>query len=224
MGVTITLSREMGSRGEEIAAEVAAAMHLRVVGSEIIHQALEAGIPSDVAVESEEGRRGFIGRALDALHREPITPARATLTLWGDQPLDAYMSESVGRLGDDYYLALLESMVFDLAETEDLLLIGRAGQMMLRGKPDTLHVRIHAPLESRVGVIAERFQLSPDEAQRKVEANDAGRADYLHRHYKVDINNTRLYDLTLNTGTLSRDAAVKLIVDAAKDKFGRTKE
>jgi hypothetical protein len=222
MGVTITLSREIGSRGEEIAADVAAALHLRVVGSEIIHQALEAGIPADVAAESEEGRQGFVQRALETLRRQPITPARATLALWGDQPLDAYISEGVGRLGDDYYLALLESMVFDLAETEDMLLIGRAGQMMLRGKPDTLHVRIHAPLESRVGIIAERFQLSLDEARRKVEANDAGRADYLRRHYRVDISDTRLYDLAISTGTLSLDVAVKLIVEAATCRFGRT--
>jgi hypothetical protein len=221
MGVTITLSREMGSEGEAIAGEVAAALRLRVVGSEIIHQALAAGVPASVAMESDEGRLGFVQRVLDWLRREPAASLPAANTLGGAQMTDAYISGDVSPIGGDYYLSILESIIFDLAKTEDVLLIGRAGQMVLRGKADTLHVRIHASRADRVKVIAERFNLPEDEAQRKVAASDEGRAAYLHRHYKADINDIRLYDLTINTGRLSPQVAVNLIVEAAKAKFGR---
>jgi CMP/dCMP kinase len=217
MGVAITLSREMGSGGEIIAGEVAAALHLRVVGSEIIHQALEAGIPASFAVESDEGRLGFVQRALDFLRVQPTPPPAVP----GIESGGAYISDDIMGMGDDYYLSILESIIFDLAQTEDVLLIGRAGQMILRGKADTLHVRIHAPLGDRVKVVAERFHMPDDEAQRKVTANDEARAAYLRRHYKADNNDVRLYDLAINTGTLPSDEAVKLIVAAAKVKFGR---
>ncbi len=221
MGATVTLSRQMGSGGETIAGQVAAALRLRVVGSEILHEALAAGVPASVAMESDEGRAGFVQRVLEWLRREPVTSPAAPIALGSVQTTDAYISGDVSPIGGDYYLSILESIIFDLAGTEDVLLIGRAGQMVLRGKADTLHVRIHAPLAERVKVIAERFNLTEEDAQRKVAASDEGRAAYLRRQYKADINDVRLYDLTINTGRTSPQVVTDLIVEAAKARFGR---
>ena len=121
MGIVVTLSRELGSGGERIACEVAEALHLRCLGSDLIHEAMRAGIPEDIALESEEGRQSFIQRAADFLRGSPSVPAPVTLT--GTEPMSTHLATDLPQTDDDYYRAILESLIFDLAQKEAILLI-----------------------------------------------------------------------------------------------------
>jgi cytidylate kinase len=74
----ITLSRQIGSGGDEIAVAVAERLHLRLVGHEIISQAArQAGVPQVALAELDE--LGLLG----------IKPRKEDLTLY---------RETVGRL------------------------------------------------------------------------------------------------------------------------------
>ena len=212
MGITITLSRQLGSGGAEIACGVAAELGLRVVGRGLVHEALEGCVLDDTGFEAEEEKPAFIRQALDFLQGKPPIPASHTV-LNRSEPgvLSTRLFNS-----DQYYRSILESIVFDLTQLGDVLIIGQAGQLILREDPNALHVRVVAPLDKRVRVIQARLDVSQEEARRKIGASDKARADYLKRHYSEDIDDAKLYDLTLNTGTVPEDAAIKLTVDAVK--------
>jgi cytidylate kinase len=67
----ITLSRELGSRGDDVAAAVAAALKLRLVGRELINQAARAaGVPEVALAEIDE--LGLLG----------LKPERTALELY----------------------------------------------------------------------------------------------------------------------------------------------
>ena len=212
MGITITLSRQLGSGGAEIACGVAAELGLRVVGRGLVHEALEGCVLDDTGFEAEEEKPAFIRQALDFLQGKPPIPASHTV-LNRSEPgvLSTRLFNS-----DQYYRSILESIVFDLTQLGDVLIIGQAGQLILREDPNALHVRVVAPLDKRVRVIQARLDVSQEEARRRIGASDKARADYLRRHYSEDIDDVKLYDLTLNTGTVPEDTAVKLTVDAVK--------
>ena len=212
MGITITLSRQLGSGGAEIACGVAAELGLRVVGRGLVHEALEGCVLDDTGFEAEEEKPAFIRQALDFLQGKPPIPASHTV-LNRSEPgvLSTRLFNS-----DQYYRSILESIVFDLTQLGDVLIIGQAGQLILREDPNALHVRVVAPLDKRVRVIQARLDVSQEEARRRIGASDKARADYLRRHYSEDIDDVKLYDLTLNTGTVPEDAAIKLTVDAVK--------
>jgi cytidylate kinase len=212
MGITITLSRQLGSGGAEIACGVAAELGLRVVGRGLVHEALEGCVLDDTGLEAEEEKPAFIRQALDFLQGKPPIPASHTV-LNRSEPgvLSTRLFNS-----DQYYRSILESIVFDLTQLGDVLIIGQAGQLILREDPNALHVRVVAPLDKRVRVIQARFDVSQEEARGRIRASDKARADYLKRHYREDIDDAKLYDLTLNTGTVPEDAAIKLTVDAVK--------
>ena len=94
------------------------------------------------------------------------------------------------------------------------MIVGRGGQAILRNKPDVLHVRVEAPLDNRVQRLAGRANYSLGGAQDAAIKHDRASADYLNRFYHIDWSDPLLYDLVLNTGRLTVDAAAQLVVRA----------
>src|ERR671918_2730527 len=49
-----------------------------------------------------------------------------------------------------YYITILQTSLLDFAELDNVVLMGRGGQWLLRGIPHVLRVRAIAPFEARV--------------------------------------------------------------------------
>jgi cytidylate kinase len=77
-----------------------------------------------------------------------------------------------------------------------------------------LHVRVEAPLDHRVQRLTGRANYSLGGAQDAAIKHDRASADYLKRFYSIDWSDPLLYDLVLNTGRLTIEAAAQLIVRA----------
>jgi len=212
MGIVITMSRQLGAGGENIACRIADELGLRLLGQEIINEAMQAGIPQDIALESEEGKRNWVQRALDFISLKQLNIVSSSELIEGGH---AVISASFPK-SEEYYRSVLESIIYDIAQAEDVLLLGRAGQMMFQNSPNCFHVRIIAPLDKRIAALEKRRGISADEARQQIEESDKTRAGYLKRYYNADIDDTRLYDLCLNTGTLPEETAANLIVEAIR--------
>jgi cytidylate kinase len=91
----ITISRQLGSHGEEIATQVAEALDLRLVDAETIHRAAHrAGVPQMALAELQhEGERGLANQVLKALRTMPTLQPPYSSSL---QPPGARESASVG--------------------------------------------------------------------------------------------------------------------------------
>ncbi|HET8705033.1 MAG TPA: cytidylate kinase-like family protein, partial [Pseudomonadales bacterium] len=83
-----------------------------------------------------------------------------------------------------YHDAVREIME-ELAQEGNVVIVGRAGQVILHGKPDVLHVRVYAPIDLRVERIAQRHNVSFEAARAQVEASDQARTRYLKRFYQA---------------------------------------
>ncbi|UCC87184.1 MAG: cytidylate kinase-like family protein [Anaerolineales bacterium] len=178
----ITISRQMGSRGDELALQVAQRLGWRRVCRDLINQAaLAAGVPQVALAEIDE--LGFLG-------------LRPSTKEW-----QAYQSQ-------------VKRIIRDLADQGDVVIVGRGSQMVLRGRPDVLHVRVVAPFEARVAQLQEERQVSAESACACLEASDKARTRYLRRSHAARLNDPTLYHLTLNTGFLSLSQAVDLIIQA----------
>ena len=93
-------------------------------------------------------------------------------------------------------------------------MVGRGGQVVLRGLPDVLHVRLIAPLDLRIRRHGERAGLTAAEAREAVLARDRASADFVKLYYDADVADPTLYDLIINTGKLTPSAAADLIISA----------
>lgn len=115
------------------------------------------------------------------------------------------------------YITVLQSALLDVAEQDNVVINSRGGQVLLRGIPHVLRVRVIAPLDLRVKRVmkkmAAQMQESVDlrttaEMVRRSDQEKHGRMRYL---YDLDWSDPALYDIVINTEKLPFDAAVEMI-------------
>jgi cytidylate kinase len=114
---------------------------------------------------------------------------------------------------------LLQDMIAQLAEEQDLVIIGRSAQGLFRDCPGTLHVRVIAPRQFRVRQVTAHEKLSERDARRLIKSLETERARYLRLLYHLNPADPNLYDLTLRMDRLSVEQALKLVVTAL-DEMG----
>lgn len=105
--------------------------------------------------------------------------------------------------------------VLQLANLGNVILIGRGANVITTRLSDVFHVRLVAPLEKRVEHAHQYYEMSKMEARVFCLRQDRGRARYLRKYFRADIDDPLLYHLVINTGMVSYEEAAVLIADAA---------
>jgi hypothetical protein len=214
----ITLSRQMGSFGDEIGRRVAAELHLRLVEREFIRgQALAAGIAADLLDRLlDEEQHNLAVEVLESLSDAPrLATAGGTAA---PNPLGTVFAPilQLSSVNLEEAARQIGAIIRATAEGNDILFLEQGTQVVLRDRPATLHVQVVAPFDLRVARVAQRQHLSMVSARRQVRACDHARADYLARYHGVNWLDPLLYHLIINTGRWSVEDAVALIVAAAR--------
>jgi len=209
----VTISRMFGSDGDEVAHRVCDLLGYRYCDKTLLAQvAQESGISEAEVVDFSEDRyrlRGFI----DALLRRsaPVSTATTwTSTARGEELRVAQ------ALDEETAVRFVTATIHALHERGRVVIVGRGGQAILRGKPDVLHVRIVAGREDRVPRIMESERVTRLAAQEMMNERDQATAEYLRRFHGIDWNDPLLYHLTINTSLLDRESAAQLIVAAVR--------
>lgn len=231
----ITMSRQRGSMGSYIALEVARKLDLRYLDREIIESvAREAGV-SPESVESIEQRATqwtLLKRLLGARQTLPTVASASVREQEAyEERVKALMhSEGLGREaavarlessgGPEYaprsdYLNLVTNIILEEAAHGQAMIVGRGGQMILRGRQGVLHVQVIAKFETRVYNVIQREGVKWREAAHRVRLADEQRAGYMRRFYNIDWLESSLYDLVINTDQIPCDIAVDLVIRAA---------
>lgn len=109
------------------------------------------------------------------------------------------------------YHRAVRQVMLELVKEGHVIIVGRAGQVILQDMPQVTHVRVIAPRDIRTARVASEQKLSLEAAAGLVERSDRSRSEYLKRYYHVDVNDPHLYDLTINTERLDVDSAADII-------------
>ena len=107
----------------------------------------------------------------------------------------------------------------ELAEQESCVIIGRAGFNIFRDNPNALHLLIMADRDARIARIANKQQLSPEEAAKVIDDVDKARDTFVKNVADTSRYDARNYDLTLNVTGLSTDHVAQFLADNFKKKF-----
>jgi len=238
MGIVITVSRQLGSRGSYVAAAVAKALNLRYLDREILYRAAElVGYPDEAMVTQLERREripNFLERVLGAVEDMPPIPTIASATMregyaYDDRLASLMAQESLSRTealhdlterarraeASETYIELIQRVIREVAGIGAVIIVGRGGQVILKDHPQVLHVRVHAPAALRARRLVERLGFDAREAERQVSQSDRERARYLKHYFGEVWDDPSLYHLVLNTARLTTEAAAHLIVTAA---------
>lgn len=210
----ITISRQCGSGGDEIATQLCQQLGYCYFNKRLMAQiATDSGLsPTEVVDFSEDNYKiqGFLDRLFSWAG---IPHVIAQVGNWGEDANGARV-KVVAELDEAQSVAFVQSTVQAAYQRGNMVIVGRGGQVILKDKPEVLHVRIEAPLDVRDRRIHEQENVTWAAAQDIVINHDRTAADYLKRFYDIDWADSRFYDLVINTDKLGIEGAVQLIVKA----------
>jgi CMP/dCMP kinase len=218
----ITISRQYGSGGDEIAQEISRNTGFRLFDKHVLAQAaIEAGLTEQEAYDFCEDNyrtKNVFDRLFGVVR--PV----ASVRVWKEDTSGVRTAEELA-LDEEQALACIRRAVETAYQMGNIVIVGRGGQVILKDYPDVLHVRVTAPLEERFlrvrrsAVMSEQFFSDSVEARRAaqnlLEKNDVASANYLRRFYGVDWADPQLYALIINTGKVGIEQAAAAIIVAA---------
>lgn len=109
--------------------------------------------------------------------------------------------------------------ILQLARMGNVVLVGRAANVITAKLPNTFHVRLVAPLDFRITKIIERYSMTKKEAAEFINHEDISRANYVRSNFFKEIEDPNLYHIFINTGLMSFEEAAKNIANAVMLKY-----
>jgi cytidylate kinase len=103
----------------------------------------------------------------------------------------------------DRYLDFMKAAMYRFASVKDCIIVGRSANIIFRGIPGTLRLRVIAPHDVRVARLRERFGIDEQHALRMMERSDHDRAGYHKYFFNAIWDSPADFDLVVNTATIS---------------------
>jgi cytidylate kinase len=215
----ITIAREIGSRGDEIAHQVCALLEYDFFTKMLMARvAQEQGLSEPELVDISEDTyqtHSFLA----ALLRRPADVASAvahTTTSARASSMSLEESPGVAPLDEETAVAFMSTVLSALQKRGRLVVVGRGAHAILQNQPGVLHVRIVAEREDRVQQVIARTGLTRDGALALMDERDRAAAAYVHRFYGLDWTDPTRYHLTVSSTLLGEQGATEVIVAAAR--------
>jgi len=115
------------------------------------------------------------------------------------------------------YLLAVQTVLAEYGLNGNLVYHGLAGQFLLRDLPGVLAVRLIAPLEMRIqALLSAHHRMSRKAAEEFILNVDDERSRWVKLMYDSDVDDSSLYDLTVNLESISLETACLVIAEAAK--------
>ena len=186
---SVTLSREPGSGGRVVAQKLAERLEFDVFYQEVLHE---------IANRAEVSKQML-----------------ATLDERGLSILEDWISSLVydRHLWPDEYLKHLMNVIGTIGKHGRAIIVGRGANFILPPE-QRFRVRITAPQKFRIRNVARDFDLSAEEAKRRIIKTESNRKAFIRKYFNADIADPNNYDLVINTSTLSIDSVTDVIAAA----------
>ena len=200
----ITISKEFGTQSEKVASQAAQRLGYEYIGEHLIAEiAKELHVSESEAEMFRKTSQSRILRFVD----------RFTCSI-----VQKVVDREHGCLDDKNYYETTKKLVQNVYEAGNVIILGWGGQCILRGKPNTLHVRLIKDEETKIKEVMENRNLEHKAAKALIERDEGDLRAYIEHYFNEDWNAAHLYDLIIDMGKTSVEKAVDLVCDNVKHK------
>jgi cytidylate kinase len=194
----ITISRQFGTGGHEIGAELARRLNVKLLDKQILNEVARKFEIVEDAVERIEAR--------NPLWRDDFT-----------QFYRSYMAgaEYNGQEHDQTSHQLFEAqaeVIREVAAQESCVIIGRCGFYIFRNHPNALKIFIHADDDCRKQRIGRKYDISSSDAAAMIVDNDYSRELYTKKFTGREWKDATNYDISLDVRKFGVNGAVDFIM------------
>lgn len=195
----ITIERQYASGGLEIGKKLSEKLNIPVYSREIIEMAAErGGIPKEFLESTQENvSQSFLYRLSLAAQV-------------GSIDVDKTISKA------DILYNEIYKVVTETAQKESCIIVGQCSDYILRERPNTFRVFIHAMMEDRVKRAIENYGVGEQYADYIVRKNDKRREAFYNANTLSTWGVKENYHICLNSSLLSADCCCNIIINSMK--------
>jgi cytidylate kinase len=195
----ITISRQFGTGGHEIGAELARRLGVKLLDKQILNEVAARINAVEEAVEKIEAR--------NPLWRDDFTNFYRT-----------YMAnaEYNGQEQDQTSHALFRAQadaIRRIASEESCVIVGRCGFDIFADHPNALKIFVHSSLDCRKRRIAEKYDISEHDAAAMIVDNDYSRELYTKTYTGRECKDATNYDISLDVRKFGVNGAVDFLMN-----------
>jgi CMP/dCMP kinase len=204
----ITVSRQFGSGGSEVAERIARALDWQLYDNAVVDEvARRLGMPPEEVSAREE--------------RVPSLPERiASAMALGMPEVMPTVADLAMQPSEERIVEMTKRVIEEAVQAGPAVLVGRGAQCMLAARADALHVFCYAPTEALASYAVTNLGIAREDAARVVADRNHHREQYVKQHWKRDWRDFANYHVCVNTAWLGLDGAAELIVQLARERFG----
>ena len=185
----LTIARDQGSLGDEIAQELSRRLNWHIFDKEIVTCiARDSNVRENMIRQLEEKSQNIVQ---DTISRFLRMPENNYVGSW------------------EYHTFLIRTLA-GIAKGGSAIIVGRGANFVLHEDNEGMNVRITASPEIRLHRLSESLKVTQEEARRRMHSDDEERRKFIRLHYRQDYENTDFYDAVFNTDR----ATVKQIASA----------
>lgn len=194
--IIITIGRQFGCGGKNIAEVLGKKLGIPVFDNElIIKAAQESGFSAEFFERSDEKRRFFSLTSIFA---------------------GSYSSDSENFMSDKGLFKIQCETIRSIAEQGSAIIVGRCSDYVLRERGNTLSIFLTSPIEERIRRVAERMGISLEKAEETVEKQDSGREEYYNYYTFGNWGVASNYDLCIDSSKAGIEGTADIIIEFAK--------
>lgn len=119
--------------------------------------------------------------------------------------------------GDHKIKKTIGTVIRDFAEQGHVIIVGRGGVSIARDIPNSLHIKIQAPVEWRVNDVSKKQMISLTDARRKIEHVDTQRHLILDFFEGKKVDDS-IFDVVYNYMTLAEEDIIGSIIQIMESR------
>ncbi len=174
----ITISRQSGSMGREIAEEISKKLNIPLITrKQFLSQTLSDTLSSHELYMLEQSPKFYLNKS-----EEGIT-----------------------------YKEIIEKRLLAEASKGPCVILGMGAQIIFSGSPDAINIRVVASRETRLKRFREKYGQEGIDAEMLIKQTDRRHKRFISLIYGADSTDPLLYDMVLNTDTMTVEQCVELI-------------
>jgi cytidylate kinase len=194
----ITISRQFGTGGHEIGAELARRLGVKLLDKQILNEVASRMEAVEDAVEKIEAR--------NPLWRDDFT--NFYRTYMANAEYNGMEQEQTSR---KLFRAQADA-IRRIADEESCIIIGRCGFDIFANHPNALKIFIHSTMDVRKRRIAEKYDISESDAAAMIVDNDYSRELYTKTFTGRDWKDATNYDISLDVRKFGVNGAVDFLM------------
>jgi cytidylate kinase len=197
-----TIAAQAGSGGERVAAELAASAGVPLLDRQTLARFAHDLNPDELEVEDiEQIEERFGGRLrMLALSTAMTTAAVAAVAL-----PEIQFRNRLPELG---------RAVFKEVARQPCVILSPAAFAALAEHPGALHVRIHAPLETRIAAYQRDHVVDRGRAEKAISHDDHVKSALVRSLYHVGVDDDRLFGLVLDSSRFTTERLIEILLAA----------